>query len=87
MFTTKAHVCDEYAKKYKMVKFTTTKKENVKKQQMICKITAQKNINPRGIYIIEAPSTQVMPRKSCTVHTNRQTDIHTSTSFKNGGPT
>jgi hypothetical protein len=57
MFTIKAHACDEYAKKYKMVKFTTTKKENVKKQQIICKITAEKISNPRGINIIEAPST------------------------------
>jgi hypothetical protein len=37
MFTTKAHVCDEYAKKYKMVKCMTPKKENVKKRKILAR--------------------------------------------------
>ncbi len=37
MFTTKAHVCDEYAKKYKMVKSITPKKGNVKKRKILAR--------------------------------------------------
>jgi hypothetical protein len=47
LFTIEAHACDKYAKKYKTVK-CSIKKENVKKQQIICKIAAQQNIKPKG---------------------------------------
>jgi hypothetical protein len=60
-----------------------TKKENVKKQQMICKITGQKKYkNQRAFYIIETPSTlnsSHAPRKAA--------ECTRKASFKNESPT
>jgi hypothetical protein len=50
MFTIKTHACDEYAKKTKKQNYQKTSKsaKSCEGQQIICKITSQNNIKPKG---------------------------------------